>query len=335
MKLSKLTKITLAATAISLTSLPALADICPRLNGAVDLSLLTVNSNNMDYNCNYTPDAMRLKLYKILLCEQLPTVANYNETCEALVDFSSGKDIDVTADGTTPILDGPVSLKEGSYTHAVILIANRISSKFTQTFSQPIQGNNGVGTTCWSNGNDAKISYESFALGPGDYTKFSASCGAISEASPQWSYYSYRGLWNPDPNRGNTYFVNSAPYLTITGSGKDVHLLSDISTLATVTAGESGRNPDDENGIVSNASYMMGVTKLTPIATMSPNTKNIDLGFKLKDTFFQKITTNNNYYGNKRCSETHGILGASSETGAHACLSTSYATTFDFKILVE
>ena len=283
MKLSKLTKITLATTAISLTSLPALANICPRLNGAVDLSLLTVNDDNsMDYNCNYTPDAMRLKIFKILLCEQLPTVANYSDTCEALLDFPSGKDIDVTADGTTPILDGPVSLKEGAYTHAVILIENRIGSKLTQTFSQPIQGNNGVGTTCWSNGNDAKISYESFALGPGDYTKFSASCGASSEASPEWSYYSYKGLWNPDQNASDTYFVNSAPYLTYTGSGKDVHLLSDISTLATVTAGESGRNSDDENGILSNARYMIGVTELTPIATISSNAKNLDISLKLK-----------------------------------------------------
>ena len=334
MKLSKLTKITLATTAMSLTSLPALANLCPSLNGAVDLSRLTVDANGKDYNCNYTPDAMRLKLYKILLCEQLPTVSDYNDTCETLVDFSGGKDVDITADGTTPILDGAVSLKEGSYTHAVILIENRISSKFVQTFSQPIQGNNGVGTTCWSNGNDAKISYESVALGPGDYTKFSASCGTSSEAQPEWSYYTYKGLWNP-VNQGNTYFMNSVPYLTYTGSGKDVHLLSDFSTLATVSAGDSGRNLDDENGIVSNARYMMGVTQLTPIANISPNTTNIDLGFKLKDTFFQKITTNNNYYGNKRCSETHGTLGASSLTGAHACLSTSYATTFDFRFLVE
>ena len=293
MKLSKLTKITLATTAMSLTSLPALANLCPSLNGAVDLSRLTVDANGKDYNCNYTPDAMRLKLYKILLCEQLPTVSDYNDTCETLVDFSGGKDVDITAVGTTPILDGAVSLKEGSYTHAVILIENRISSKFVQTFSQPIQGNNGVGTTCWSNGNDAKISYESVALGPGDYTKFSASCGTSSEAQPEWSYYTYKGLWNP-VNQGNTYFINSAPYLTYTGSGKDVHLLSDFSTLATVSAGYSGLNLDDENGIVSNARYMMGVTQLTPIANISPNTTNIDLGFKLKDTFFQKITTNNN-----------------------------------------
>lgn len=310
------------------------ANVCPRVGGAVDLSQLTT-SNGKDYNCNYTPDGMKLKLFKIFLCAQLPTLADYDAICEPLVNFPTGKDVVVTADGTTPILDGSVTLKEGTYSHAVILVENRLGSKFVQTFSHPIQGNNGVGTTCWSNGNDAKISYESFALGPGDYTKFSASCGTLAQANPQWSYYTYKGLWNP-LNPGNIFFINSTPYLTYTGSGKDVHLLSDFSTLATVTAGDSGRNLDDENGIITNARYMMGVTELTPAAKISADTKNIDLGFKLKDTYFQKITSNNNYYGAKRCSETHGNISTMSTlTGSYACLSTSYATTFDFKFVVE
>ena len=80
---------------------------------------------------------------------------------------------------------------------------------------------------------------------------------------------------------------------------------------------------------------MMGVTRFTTPAGVNANTKNIDLGFKLKNTYFQKITTNNNYYGSKRCSESHGMLGESSLTGAHACLSTSYATQFDFRFRVR
>ena len=326
----------------------ATANVCPRTSsGAVDLQQF-VGSGNRDNNCDYTPNGMRIKLYKILLCSQLPSLANYETLCKPLVDFSSGKNIDITADGTSPIIDGPVTLTEGLYTHAVILIENRIGSKFTETFSHPIQGNNAVGTTCWSNGNDAKISYESAALGPGDYTKFSASCGTASDANPQWSYYTYKGLWNPqktdnwDPQDATKdFFVNSVPYLTYTGSGKDVHLLSDFSTLASITSGAAGRNRDDENGIVSNASYLMGVTKFTTAANINANTRNIDLGFKLKDTFFQKITTNNNYYNlytNPQCSKQHAVMDINNPspiTGAHACLSTSYATTFDFKFEVQ
>ena len=344
MNFSSFTKIALATIAVSFTSSLANADVCPRLNDAVDLSRLSVDPNGKDYNCNYTPDGMRLKLYKIMLCEQLPNVANYNTTCKPLVDFASGKDVEITADGTSPILDGDVSLSEGTYTHAVIVISNRITSKFTQNFTQPIQGKDGIGTTCWSNGNPAAISYEAYANGPGDYTKFSATCGTAQEADPRWSYYTYKGLWNPrnpgpghsDPsNPANIFYINSTPWLSYTGNGKDVHLLSDFNTLASVTSGDGGRNLDDENGIVTDAQYLMGVTRFTTPANINPNTENIDLGFKLKNTFFQKITTNNDYYGAKRCSETHGILGESTLTGAHACLSTSYATTFDFRFVVK
>ena len=82
-------------------------------------------------------------------------------------------------------------------------------------------------------------------------------------------------------NNGNNYYINSVPYLTYTGSGKDIHLLSDFSTLATVTAGDAGRNLDDENGIISNATLMMGATK-SPIANINPNTTGVDLGLQVK-----------------------------------------------------
>lgn len=309
---------------------------CPIVDGVVDFSDLIVNSNGFDYNCNYTPDAMKIKLFRVSLCGQLPTVDNHETVCEQLVNFSDGKDVTITADDITPILDGSVTLTEGLYSHALIIIENRVASKFTQNFSRPVQGNNGAGTTCWSNGNDAKISYEISANAGGDYTKFSASCGTVEQSDPRWSYYTYKGLWNPRRDVNPAYFINSTPFLTLMGEGKDIHLLYDYSTLATVNAGAANRNLDDENGITTNANYMMGVSAFSEQKNINANTKNIDLGFQLVDTFFQKITTNNNYYGNQRCSDTHGdITQASPLTGSYACLSTSYATTFDFRFSVE
>lgn len=343
MKLLIFTKNAVATAAFSLFAVPALADVCPLVNGAVDLSNLGDGTSNGDYNCDYTPDGMNVKLYKIMLCEEYPTVSSYSTACSSLVDFPSGRDVNITADGTSPILDQDVTLTEGIYTHAVIVISNKIASKFTQTFTQPIQGNDGVGTTCWSNGNDAAISYET-ALGVdgyGDYTKFSASCGTAAEADPSWSYYTYKGLWNPGAQDSwsptdstKVFYISSTPYLALGYEKNDLHLLSNFTTLASVASGEAGRNRDDENGIITDAQYMMGVTRFTTPANINPNTQNIDLGFKLKDTFFQKITTND-YYGVQRCSDEDGTIGESSVTGAHACLSTSYATRFDFKFEVR
>jgi len=291
--------------------------------GEVDVSQLVRDGNGKDFNCDYTPDGMRIKLFQILLCEELPTLANYNSICKKLVDFPTGKDVSITANGTTPIVDGSVTLTEGNYSHATILIENKIGSKFTQTFSQPIHGSNGVGKTCWSNGNDAKIWYS------GGYTEFSASCGLSSAADPQWSTYTYKGFWTPGG------FVNTANELTLTGSGKDIYLLGDVNSVATITYDNSG-NTEEEN-LRTQANYLLGVAPITPVAKVTPDTSNVDLGFKLTDTFFQKITTNSGYNvgDSKTCSSAEGTIGASPDTGAHACLATSYAQTFEFKFVVK
>ena len=340
MNFSSFTKIALATIAVSFTSSLANANVCPRLNDAVDLSRLSVDPNGKDYNCNYTPDGMRLKLYKVMLCEQLPSVANYNTTCKPLVDFASGKD------------------ENHCRRYCLFWTVKWVLAKGLHTCCNCYFKQNCI--------KFPKISHNQFRKRwnwHGVLVEWKSSCYLLwgickwsrrlykfsalrhcTRSRPEMVYYTYKGLWNPrnpgtghgDPsNPANIFFINSTPWLSYTGNGKDVHLLSDFNTLASVTSGDGGRNLDDENGIVTDAQYLMGVTKFTTPANINPNTENIDLGFKLKNTFFQKITTNNDYYGAKRCSETHGILGASTLTGAHACLSISYATTFDFGFMVK
>jgi hypothetical protein len=321
------------------------AALCPVSNGVInldDLKTITGRSSaavtHGDYNCEYTPDGMRIKIYKIMLCEEYVDNTKYLEKCVSLFDEVTGKSVTVEADKNTSILDGPASLPEGKYNYSVILINNTVDTKFTQTYSNEIHGNNGIGTTCWSNGNDVKISYEVSANGNGDPSKFSASCGTLAQANPQWSGYTYKAFWNDNNNGVDNYFINKFQGIQAFGSAyKDVYVLSNLTEVATVTTGVDGRNHDDGNGVSSNGIYVMGVQKHDTPITISPTTNGLELGFKLKNTFFQKITTNNDYYGSgvtgkKKCSEVHGSIGQSSETGAYACLSTSYPITFDFRI---
>jgi len=312
------------------------AALCPVSNGVInldDLKTITGRSSaevtHGDYNCNYTPDGMRIKIYKIMLCETYVDNSNYLEKCVPLFDEVSGKSVTVEADKNTSILDGPASLPEGKYNYSVILINNTVDTKFTQTYSNQIHGNNGIGTTCWSNGNDVKISYEVSANGDGE---------TLAQANPQWSGYTYKAFWNNNNNGVDNYFINKFQGIQAFGSDyKDVYILSNLTEVAKVTAGVGGRNQDDGNGVSSDGIYVMGVQKHDTPIIVSPATNGLELGFKLKNTFFQKITTNNNYYGSgiagkKKCSEVHGTIGKSSETGAYACLSTSYPTDFDFRI---
>lgn len=121
----------------------------------------------------------------------------------------------------------------------------------------------------------------------------------------------------------------------MTGSGKDIYLLGDVNSVATITYDNSG-NTEEEN-LRTQANYLLGVAPITPVAKVTPDTSNVDLGFKLTDTFFQKITTNSGYNVgvSKTCSSAEGTIGASPDSGAHACLATSYAQTFEFKFVVK
>ena len=310
---------------LSLSTQVNAMDICPRdSNGAIDLGQL--NSNGADFNCKYTPSVMKGVLHKILLCKSIVDNTNYMDSCEPIFENSSGKDILISPNETGELTDGPISLPEGTYTHAVLLVENYFDSKFTETYSAPLHGDDGIGTTCWSNGKPAAVSY-SDANGNADYTQFSATCGNAADADPQYSRYTYKGL-----SMGGG-FTNFAPGLTAYGPpNKNVYLLSDYTTLAELTPDEN--DAAFEPGLTSDARYLLGVTQLSSPATIDANTSNVDLGFLITNAYFQKITTDD-YYGVRRCSETHGIIGESTLTGAHACLSTSYNLGITFKFEVE
>lgn len=312
---------------LSLSTQVNAMDICPRdSNGAIDLDQLTGDGNG-DHNCKYTPSVMKGVLHKILLCETIVDNTNYMDLCEPIFENSAGKDILISPNETGELTDGPISLPEGTYTHAVLLVENYFDSKFTETYSAPLHGDDGIGTTCWSNGKPAAVSY-SDANGNADYTQFSATCGNAADADPEYSRYTYKGL-----SMGGG-FTNFAPGLTAYGPpNKNVYLLSDYTTLAELAPDEN--DAAFEPGLTSDAQYLLGVTQLSSPATINANTRNVDLGFLITNAYFQKITTDNNYYGAKRCSETHGTIGASSLTGAHACLSTSYNLGITFKFEVE
>ena len=204
-------------------------DICPRdSNGAIDLGQL--NSNGADFNCKYTPSVMKGVLHKILLCKSIVDNTNYMDLCEPIFENSSGKDILISPNETGELTDGPISLPEGTYTHAVLLVENYFDSKFTETYSAPLHGDDGIGTTCWSNGKPAAVSF-SDANGNADYTQFSATCGNAADADPQDSRDTYKGL-----SMGGG-FTNFAPGLTAYGPpNKNVYLMSDYS-LAVLTPG--------------------------------------------------------------------------------------------------
>ena len=327
---------------LALYSMPvsqANAAECPRSGDAIDLVELgnTLPSDAGDYNCDFTPDGMQIQIHKLMMCQEPVGYQDYLDKCHYILDAPNGKLATISLTEITSLLDGSASLPEGEYTHTIVMIDPTINTIFQETYSAPVLGNNGTGTTCWSNGNQIQISYEQSPNGDGDTTKFAASCGASSDANPAWSPYTYKAFWN-EFNQGTDYYTNKLEYLAAGLGDKNVYIMATETEIADISMGDLGRNDDDYNGVTSDAEYVLGITELANPVSIGPLTKNIDVSFALENMYSQKITTNNNYYNTPNslmCSQAQDIIGASSDTGAHACLASAAPAGFNFQVSVQ
>lgn len=332
------------ATFIATCGSSALAAVCPT-NGSGEIDVLSVpqDANQIDYNCDFTANALGIKLHGVFLCEDEPKPNSYSTLCEEVYFNEAGNFVEVSFNESAGLGLSELSIPEGEYTYASFIMDVGLGIKFSSNYSQLIQGANGVGKTCWSNGNEVKTSYGS------DATEFSADCGLEQNAQPTFSYYYFKSFGTYSNN--TAVFSNSAqgiPY----GVPRSAYLMSSFTSPATVQADPS--SPNDQNLVASDAKYMLGVSKFSAPVKITNATKNVDIGFNIKNTFFQKITANGKYKigSTEVCGGTtgrftagapdfanpNGVLTALSshpQTGAYACLATTRPTTFRFKFEVE
>ena len=313
---------------------------CPRNGDAIDLvqvGATPITNNTGDYSCDFTPDGMQIQIHKLMMCQEPVGYQDYLDKCHYILDAPNGKLATISLTEITSLLDGSASLPEGEYTHTIVMINPTVNTIFQETYSAPVLGNDGIGTTCWSNGNQIQISYEESPNGDSDTTKFAASCGALSDANPEWSPYTYKAFWN-DFNPGTDYYTNKLEYLERGLGDKNVYIMATETALADIVMGAEGRNDDDYNGVISDSEYVLGITELANPVSIGPLTTNMDVSFALENMYRQKITTNNNYYDTpnaKMCSVAHGTIGASPDTGAHACLASAVPGGFNFQVSVQ
>mgnify|MGYP000026255194 FL=1 len=115
--------------------------------------------------CTVTPDIAYFPVYKIGLCTEVPTYENYQTKCNLIFDKSSAVEIAVNSSNKSTKLDiagaSGISLDNGTYEAAIILLGNTISLKHTATFEkkrsgqekisgsyQTSSGTDGDGTVC-------------------------------------------------------------------------------------------------------------------------------------------------------------------------------------------
>jgi hypothetical protein len=176
------------------------------LVGSAKSATCTVSSGvvtDTSGQCENDAQAMGLNLYGVWLCQQTPTVSNYQTVCEQLFYSSVAKQVRVELGGEAAVAPNvELSLALGTYTHSVLLVENKLYSKGVITFSANRRGKSDTaGTTCWT------LEGENFDEANG-FANLSIDCGLAANANPGYMTAD-KDRWNA-PSAGATNFERVA-----------------------------------------------------------------------------------------------------------------------------
>jgi len=222
--------------------------------------------------CLITPEKMQIELDYIGLCKSQPAWNTYLTDCNEV--FSSSPARLTTISKETPFdLGTEISIEEGEYPYAVIVVSNKIKHSSAIKFNSvrngygPVRGTPSSGQWCWSI--DDPNSRSSSGIGDGQNDLYIAECG--NSLPSQLGYNSSIATSVRDGNGARSDLSSG----TTDSTTWDVYLVDSAKN----------RNWDAGNQVVTNASYFIGIQKFNNSVQITPNTSNVDLGFKLTNTF--------------------------------------------------
>jgi len=270
-----------------------------RCTPSMDADTLTTaagSANGYFAQCKSTPDAMKLKFYKLALCKEKPTYSDESK-CVFILNNSSGVETEIAVGVSSNLFNGDISIPEGTYKYAMLLIDNTIAIKKTLEFDTGNEQFDGraVGTAagkyCWTNGKTITWGYTDNADQP-------IHCGSSPE--PSFSSETFYAFGGDNPCTVANKVLNEETLTTF----YDIYLLSNLTTQATVDISNCmPTKPNDGN----EANYIWGVQTFKNPPTISANTKKIDLGFQLTDGMNISF---NGTLGNCRLTALLGARGA-------------------------
>lgn len=249
----------------------ALAGACNILDGEITNS---ITANEASW-CTVTPDYASFPLYKLGLCSSIPTYETYQAECTFVVDNAVAKDLEISRGSSLSITD-EISLAEGSYPAAVILLGNEISLKHTAAFSTDQNGwEIGVGLA------DGDRCATSNASGSED--DIDATFGGFFNCIPEAEQDELTASWFTEAQGA---YLSNGQTCSISG-GAIVASTSDLafatSSGTSVICGmedDSTLESYDING-ATNATRQLIVQTFTAPVAITANSRSFDFGIKL------------------------------------------------------
>ena len=213
--------------------------------------LLDVQSGNQEYQvyddaiaggryvdaCNDTPDEYEITFYKLGLCTAT-TAANDLSSCQYIVNNTSGVEHVIKA-GTSGTMAIPeFSIENGTYTHMVVLVSNKLGIKHSFTATNSLTGaSSSAGTTCWTSvAGPSAYTNEQFTSPHGATTADGAqliSCGAASASAPVFSYEVINKLTGEECSDSWVANGDYSDFGTVGNGTAEVSLLKSDNSFAT------------------------------------------------------------------------------------------------------
>ncbi|MDB9763474.1 hypothetical protein OAB28_03050 [Amylibacter sp.] len=253
----------------------AKAAACDRTNGEILASNFSSNGT-----CTVTPDVAMFPLHKIGLCEEVPTYENYLTNCKFLIEYSTPKDVQVSKN-TVIQLNNSITLDEGTYKAAVLVVGNTIGLKHSDIFATSHNGNEvdddefnvSQGKYCSTRaytGNQDMFDSANGGVGDGEVATLESFLDCSDEALTPGLYKEDKGAYESNSLCTISSDLVVAPSaLTTTNS-----TVGKVQICAMAANGTTPAQPGVKQ---------LAIQTLPTSVIINANTSSIDVGFELTD----------------------------------------------------
>jgi len=235
--------------------------------------------------CQVTPDIAMFPLLKIGLCAEVPTYANYLTNCKFLVEYASQKQVLISKDTTVKLKDS-LTLDEGIYKAAVMVMGNTIGLQHSDVFHSSVLGQE-------ANLDDGPGKYCATRAVTGNLDQFDSSDNdtAITATGEVNNLESFLICDDTAPTPG-LYIEDKGAYEAVDGLGNDI--LCSLDSDGVVVAPSALTTTNSTVGKVQICALasdgispeqpgvqQLAIQTLPGSVTINANTTSINVGFEL------------------------------------------------------
>lgn len=282
-----------------------------------------ITNQNGFVDCVTSTGTQLITLQYIGLCESLPSVANYQNTCVTLFNEPTGRPLNISKGSIISLFDNTeVSIPEGTYTHAAIRVDAMIKIKAEYSFDKPMLGMSGIGKTCWTR----NFPYNDLIgfFGFNNLNELATDCGQVATAGYlEMDVTTFVGAQGP---------VNSIIGRSSKSGPFEMYTLAAPNVL-------SSTNMQSLDG-----EHLFGIQIFNTPVKITAETENIDLGFRMDNMFHVQTnwqSTLDPFDNSPRKTSGDGVGNALPPAcgkynfGGNSCMKYVIPPGFEFSVSVE